>query len=394
MKTQIDYKKELEAASKGMIMIHDPKLLIKLIVRTIVHKVQVRHAGMILHDPNKNSYVLKISRGQTGVKVPADFARFDNNNPIIKLFTQNEFKSLINHRNAILTEDINKLIFGETLLDPQNGAKDLLQQVMSQMQMLNTVACVPAYYQDKLLAILLLGLKNDGNRFEQEELNFFGALASDAAMAIRNAQLFEDLKKEAEKNRDLFLRTTIVLASTIEAKDKYTHGHTERVTNFSLAIARQMVANGSANFPPKFFESLYIAGLLHDIGKIAIPESILNKTGKLTEEEFHIMKQHTLRGVEILKPLSEFKDSLEGVKYHHERYDGKGYPEGLKGEGLPIIAAIIAVADTFDAMTSDRPYRKALTKAAAIEEIKKNIGVQFHPKPARALVELFEQGKL
>ncbi len=124
----------------------------------------------------------------------------------------------------------------------------------------------------------------------------------------------------------MFIRTTIVLGSTIEAKDKYTRGHTERVTNYAMAIARQMSGNGSGDFSSQFFESLYIAGMLHDIGKIGVPESILNKQGRLTDEEFEIMKRHTTYAAEILEPLSELKDSLYGIKYHHERYDGKGYP--------------------------------------------------------------------
>ena len=159
-------------------------------------------------------------------------------------------------------------------------------------------------------------------------------------------------------------------------------------------IARQMEANGSIKFPSNFFDDLQISGLLHDIGKIAVPEVILGKTDKLTEDEFKIMKNHTLRGVEILKPLAEFQECMKGVKYHHERYDGKGYPDGLKGEEIPMIAAIIAVADTFDAMTSDRPYRKGLDKTVAIGEIKKNAGVQFNPLPVRAMLELYAAGKV
>lgn len=286
------------------------------------------------------------------------------------------------------------MIWQESILNGENGRKKLLHEFAEQLQMLNSVACVPAYYQDTLLAILLLGAKEDHHRFEQEELDFFAALASDAAMAIRNAQLFADLKRELSRNRELFIQTTMVLGSTIEAKDKYTHGHTERVTNYSLAIAKQMVTNGSSDFPQNFFENLYISATLHDIGKIGIPETILNKSGQLTPEEFAIMKRHTLKGEEMLRPLSAFKDCIDGVKYHHERYNGTGYPEGLKGEQIPMQAAIIAVADTFDAITTDRPYRKGKSKKEAMEEIKKQGGVQFHPLIVKAMVELWEERKI
>jgi energy-coupling factor transport system substrate-specific component len=238
------------------------------------------------------------------------------------------------------------------------------------------------------MALLLLGNKSDNLPFEQEELDFFSALASDAAMAIRNAQLFEGLKREAERNKRQFIQTIIVLGSTIEAKDSYTHGHTERVTNYSLAIARQMAADGTLQMTNNFMDNLYIAGLLHDIGKIAVPESILNKTGQLTEEEYAVMKLHTIKGAEIVKPLSLHKEVLHGIKYHHERYDGKGYPDGLKGDEIPMTAAIIAVADAFDAMTSNRPYRSALTIDEARNRLERNAGSQFDPSVVHSLLSL------
>ena len=238
--TKIDYKKELESASKGMIMIHDPKLLIKLVVRMLVQKVRIQHAGMILYEPKRDAYVLAISRVERGIKMREGFARFDKNNPIIKLFQSHEYKYLIENRNAIVAEDLNKLIWKESVISNGNGSKDLLHQVSNQLPKLNAVACVPAYYQHSLMAVLLLGQKSDGTRFEQEELNFFSALASDVAMAIRNARLFDDLKKEAERNRELFIQITITLGQLIEAKDTYTRGHTERVTKYAMAIARRM----------------------------------------------------------------------------------------------------------------------------------------------------------
>ncbi|MBF0503521.1 MAG: HD domain-containing protein [Candidatus Omnitrophica bacterium] len=391
---KIDYKRELESAAKGMILIHDPRLLIKLIVRSLVQKVQIQHAGMILYDPVKDIYVLSISRGQLGERIPEGLIRFNKTHPLIRLFIKREYKYIFENRNALVVEDINKLLWRESVISNGNGIKQLLHSVSEQLPKLNAVACVPAYYQHTLLAVLLLGERIDGSRFDQEELDFFSALASDVAMAIRNAQLFDDLRTEAERNRNLFVQTTIALGSAIEAKDTYTHGHTERVTKYALAIGRQMEASQAYKFPHKFFENLYIAGLLHDIGKIGIPESILSKKDKLTPEEYEIMKSHTSRGAEILAPLTGFEEVISGVKYHHERYDAKGYPEGLKGADVPIIAAIIAVADAFDAMTTDRPYRKGFSKDKAILEIQQGINKQFDRKPVDALVELFYKGEL
>lgn len=393
---KIDFKKELESASKGMIMIHDPKLLIKLIVRMIVRKLNIKHAAMILHDLERNTYVLSISKGERGIRIPEGFTRFDENSPIIKIFLKQEYRPFTINRNAIVSDDLTKMIWRESVMEHTNGngTKDILQQLDRQMQMLNIVACVPAFYRSNLMAVLLLGEKCDGERFEQEELNFFAALASDAAMAIRNAQLFGRLKSEADRNRQLFLQTILVLGSTIEAKDKYTHGHTERVTQYSVMIANQMNENKSAIFDDKFMENLYISGLLHDIGKIGVPEEILNKTGKLTDEEYTVMKKHPQRGVEIVAPLNLPQNCLDGILHHHERYDGRGYPAGLKGEAIPLTAAVIAVADAFDAMTSDRPYRRGMDKSQAMEEIKKCIGTQFNPLPAKAFVELYAGGRI
>jgi putative nucleotidyltransferase with HDIG domain len=394
--TGIDFKKELEAASKSMIMIHDPKLLIKLIVRMIVRKLNIKHAAMILYESDRDAYVLGISRGKAGVKLPAGYTRFHDDNPLIQLFSRKEYKHLTFHRNGIVAGDINRLIWRETVISNGNGheIKELLYKVNEQMEMLDSVACVPAYYRHKLMVILLLGQKYNETKFTQEELDFFAALASDAAMAIRNAQLFTRLSEQSERNRKLFLQTIHVLGSTIEAKDSYTHGHTERVTKFSLAIANQMVQNGSAKFNKGFFENLYIAGLLHDIGKIGIPEEVLNKPGRLNDKERSIMQQHPVKGAEIVEPLNLPQECYEGILYHHERFDGKGYPKGLEAQNIPVAAAIIAVADAYDAMTSDRPYRKSLDKSVAIEEIKSNTNSQFSPLPAQAILELYEQGAI
>lgn len=389
--TKIDYKKELETASRGMIMIHDHVLLIRLLIRMLVRKVHLTHAGMIVYEPASDSYVLSVSRGDHGERIPENFVSFGKDHPLIRIFSQREYHSIIVGRGALVAEDLNKLIWQESVIECVGGMRELLHQVSDQMVTLNSIACVPAFYRRELLAVLLLGPKKDTARMEQEELDFFAALASDVAMAIRNARLFENLKYEVDRSRNMFIQTAIALGSAIEAKDSYTHGHTERVTRYSLVIARQMVAMGLFEAPPKFFDNLYIAGLLHDIGKIGIPESILMKNDRLTPEEFEIMKTHVTRGADILAPIKEFDGCIQGVRSHHERYDGSGYPDGIKGEAIPMIAAIISVADTFDAMTTDRPYRKGRSRDFAVEEIVRLKGSWFHPKPVDALIAIYKQ---
>ncbi len=388
---QLDYKKELENASRSMILVHDPATLIKLIIRLIVRKVKADHAGVILYDPEKDAYVLTLSGGKAGLKIPSGFAKFGRGNSLIKIFTDKKFKPFFQKKNTLAVDDLNKMFWQQGVIGDKKEIKETFHDVSCQMSMFNVVACVPAYFRDNLLALLLLGQKDTGSSsYEEDELGFLSALASDVAMAIQNANLINDLKKEVDRNKALFINTVLSLASTIEAKDKYTRGHTERVTKYALSIAKELSKTKIIDLPKDFMENIYISGLLHDIGKIGVPESVLCKETKLTDEEFLQIKEHPLRGAEILKNLPEFEQCLEGVKYHHERYDGRGYPEGLKGEDIPIIAAVVAVADTYDAMTSDRTYRKALPKEVAIEEIRKNSGIQFNPIVANVFVQMLE----
>jgi len=384
----INYKKELEGASRSMILIHDPDLLIKMIVRMIVQKVKVVHAGILLYKPERNAYILTVSRGPQGLKIPAGFARMDKDNALIRLLT--EYKNMdIFPEGAFVLKTAKKALRKKISPD----LKQTIKGALYQMEIFDAVTCIPSYYRNELLGTLLLGKKNNGREFSQEELDFFVALASDVAMAIRNAQLFKELESELDKKRRLFIHTTIALAAAIDAKDHYTHGHTARVTSLSLDIARKLSQMNESSLDAQFLEHLNIAGLLHDIGKIGIPESILNKSDLLDEEERKKMEEHPLIGVAILEPIKELENAILGVKYHHEKYDGSGYPEKLKGDQIPLVAAIIAVADTFDAMTTDRPYRKGLSQEEAIAEITRMSNKQFHPQIVSAFTQICLQKK-
>ncbi|NQU74152.1 MAG: HD domain-containing protein [Candidatus Omnitrophica bacterium] len=384
----INYKKELEDTAKSMILVHEPDTLIKMILRTIVQKVKITHAGILLYNKEKNSYILTISRGPVGLKVPAGFARIGVDNPLIRFFKNQKMKTLF--KNGLVYEEAKSLL--DKGVEPE--LKETLEQTLRQIEMFEAVACVPSYFMKELIGIFLLGKKQDETKFDKEEADFFSALASDVAMAIRNAQLFKELVSELDKKRQLFIHTTIALAAAIDAKDHYTHGHTSRVTSLSLRIAEKLFQKEKKQNDENFLEHLHIAALLHDIGKIGIPELILNKGSQLTDDETKIMQEHPAVGANILAPISELGDSLLGVKYHHEKYDGSGYPEGLKKNQIPFIASIIGVADAFDAMTTDRPYKKHISKAEAVDEIKNSSGKQFDPAICAALIELYHEGRL
>jgi putative nucleotidyltransferase with HDIG domain len=199
--------------------------------------------------------------------------------------------------------------------------------------------------------------------------------------ARRSLQLYMDMRK-------VYLDTIQALATTIEAKDPYTHGHSDRVAKYSLIIAEEMNLSGD------FMDMLKYAALLHDIGKIGIPEQILNKPGKLSENEFNIVKQHPELGASIVENLDFLSKPATFIKSHHERLNGSGYPQGLCGEDIPLGAAILAVADAFDAMTTDRPYRKAWSVNEALAEIEKNSGIQFKAEVVQALKDSLEKGRI
>lgn len=187
--------------------------------------------------------------------------------------------------------------------------------------------------------------------------------------------------------RELFYKTIKLIASALDAKDPYTHGHSQRVTMYSLILAKKL------NLDDTMLEEIETAGLLHDIGKIGIPQSILCKPGKLTDEEFEVMKSHPAQAERMLMGIKKLTVVSNWLRCHHERWDGGGYPYGLRGEEIPISGRIIALADTYDAMTSTRSYRQALSHEIAIEEIKRCSGTQFDPVLAELFVSCSEELK-
>lgn len=197
-------------------------------------------------------------------------------------------------------------------------------------------------------------------------------------LSASRTQILKDLS-------ELFYKTIKSIAHALDAKDQYTHGHSMRVTLYSLALAKAL------NLPDDLLEEIETTGLLHDIGKIAIPEKILLKPGKLTEEEYNVIKTHPELGQKLVDGIEKLRLISNWLKSHHERYDGKGYPDGLSGEQIPVSSRIIAIADTYDAMTSNRSYRNALSHDVAIQEIKRCSGSQFDPGLAEIFVQISDE---
>ena len=235
---------------------------------------------------------------------------------------------------------------------------------------------VPIKLDKKIIGVL--EVLNKSGAFTVSDIYLLKTIASSAALSIHKARLYQNL-------RELFLAAIQALARAIEAKDPYTRGHSERIRRYSLAIGRVLGLN------EKQLEYLEIAALLHDIGKIGIAEEILQKKTPLLSSEYEEIKKHPVIGTAILKDIKEMSPALGGILHHQERFDGSGYPAGLKGKDIPLLARIIAVADAFDAMTSDRPYRQGLAPEKAVAEIKRCSGTQFDPRCVAAFVKFYER---
>ena len=197
--------------------------------------------------------------------------------------------------------------------------------------------------------------------------------------------LAQEVEKKTKENQILFLHIVSSLAAAIDAKDKYTNGHSSRVAEYSREIARRF------GYSEEKMREIYMMGLLHDVGKIGVPDAVINKPGKLTDEEFALIKKHPSLGARILGNIEENPRLVNGARWHHERYDGKGYPDGLKATDIPEEARIIAVADSYDAMTSCRSYRKVMPQEVVRGEIEKGIGTQFDPTFAKIMLTMMDE---
>lgn len=265
---------------------------------------------------------------------------------------------------------------GESILctsveeDPELvGAKSIAEGTMA------SVLCVLLRTPRKRLGVLHLDRGPLQEPFNRDDLHLADAIAAHVSAGIESAQLLT-------KQKELFYNTMTVMAQAVELRDQYTGGHTKRVTEYSLLLAARL------DTPPEDIQLIRIGTPLHDIGKIGIDDAILRKPGKLTAAEFEVMKEHTTKGAKILEQIPELAPILPIVRSHHERWDGKGYPDGLKGEQISRLARIVAVADAFDAMTSDRPYRKGMLADEAFEEVARQKGKQFDPVSADAFLEI------
>ncbi|WP_163329228.1 HD domain-containing phosphohydrolase [Desulfurobacterium thermolithotrophum] len=227
-----------------------------------------------------------------------------------------------------------------------------------------------------------LFFKQSPKALSQEDKNYIRNITKSIAISVETRKLISELQEKLKKEEKLTETIIKTLVRGIEIRDSYTRGHSERVAFYSKRIAEEI------NLSKEKINNIYMAAILHDIGKIGIPDSILLKPSKLTDKEYEIIKLHPILSYELLKHIELLEGALDGIKYHHERWNGNGYPKGLKGEEIPIEARIIAIADSFDAMTSNRIYRKAIDKKKAIKEIKEKAGIFYDPEIVEAALPI------
>jgi HD-GYP domain-containing protein (c-di-GMP phosphodiesterase class II) len=227
-----------------------------------------------------------------------------------------------------------------------------------------------------IVGVLIAGEKRGPDPVASSvDMKLLGATATNMAIFLENAALYDDLTTMA-------LGTLEALTAAIDAKDTYTSGHSQRVAHLTQLLAKQV------GLDEHTIGRMHIAGLVHDIGKIGVPEAVLTKPGKLTEAEFDWIRKHPEIGYRILKDIPQLHDILPGVLYHHERFDGRGYPEGIAGDDIPLVARLISLADAFDAMSSTRTYRATLSRPEVLQEIVDCAGTQFDPELAPIFVKL------
>ncbi|MCP4369707.1 MAG: response regulator [Deltaproteobacteria bacterium] len=312
----------------------------------------------------------------TSSEADKEIKKIEHNDP-----TEVTEPTIANTNDHSYTEtSINKIIMESVsdemplLISKNNGTHDLPDAILSFM-------IVPLVIRDKVFGVLTASIIKGEKRFIENDLYYLTFMAQNAGFAIENLALYENIYE------NLFA-TLYAFVNTIEARDPYTRQHSNRVTSISIVIGKELGCTSEE------LDILNVAGHLHDIGKIGIRDDILLKPGRLTPEEFEKIKEHPVIGANIVKQLVQWDREMEVIRCHHERYDGAGYPDGLKGEEIPFLSRILAVADVYDAIASDRAYRKRMEEKKILKIINEGAGTQFDDEIVKAFLKVYKEGKI
>ncbi len=399
VKTPVDYHEALRDIAKSLVRLKRPERLLKMITRFLTRELGLTHAAILVLDPARARFTIFDSKGVR--RLPRMLFRFDLDHPLVRWFQSND-RETETDRSCISRNRIQSLLRSPQVLKSRPELKGELLQLRRAMDDFRADIAIPGHFKDTLVGILLLGEKLSRRLFTQTEIHFFQTLVHDAAIAVKTSEYHEHLiqrntelemkKRELEerlkeierlrkKEQETYYQIMKSLAQEVHEKDPYTFGHIHQVEHLGIMTAREM----GLDLGGKKKAVLSAGLLLHDVGKIGIPDNILKKPSSLDSDEWKIMRSHVEKGAKILEPLSDFKEVAEIVLCHHENYDGSGYPRGLKGGQIPIEARIVSVVDAFHAIVSTRCYREGRPVAFAMEELRRFAGTQFDP----AVVEAF-----
>ena len=302
----------------------------------------------------------------------------------LKIIAAKGLPDAVGSRVTLGHDEVGRLVTRAGLVDlaaERNGLAQFVRRNGENLKRLKAAAAVPMIARGELMGVIFLSEKFSGEDYDSEDLAIISTISRHIAVAIYNHRLLVSIKRKAEENRrlykelrDTYQNTIRAFAAAIDLKDAYTKGHSDRVARYSEAIAREMGVDG------RELEQISVAAYLHDIGKIVVDRAIINNPRPLTEREFKELNTHVVTGYEILSSINRpWNEIAYMTKCHHERVDGKGYPQGLRGDEIPLGARIVNVADSFDAMMTDRPYRSRLSLEATLGELKRHTRHQFDP---------------
>jgi HD-GYP domain-containing protein (c-di-GMP phosphodiesterase class II) len=357
------YLTTLHKVSESLAQAASAEAVYDAVLRAVLDAIKGDRAAVLLRDSQS------LTGQAPGVQVAAVQTR--NGAPMSRTMTLSRtiVRDVLDHGMSAFTHD--------ALADQRYLSGDSVVR-----QQIRSVMCAPIRIGDSILGVVYVDSQS-AHEFNETELELLAAIGNQAGIALHRAHLLADMER-------LSIDVVRAIAATIDAKDGYTHRHSERVAAIGVLIARELGLSARER------HIVELSSLLHDVGKIGIPDAILQKPGRLSEEEYTEVCKHPEQGVAILANIqnSKIADLLPGIKSHHERWDGSGYPEKLVGDATPLLARIVGVADVFDAISSHRSYREALTLDESIELIRQQSGCGFDPKIVNALITLHEQGEL
>lgn len=360
MSNQRQFNKILSEVSRAVGSSLDLEEVVDMVLRESMKTLRADNASLFLYDEDLRHLVLVKARG---------FNTDEDAN--IKLLGSWEVinEELVTRKRSIIANDVhsNKVFRSRSL--PFYGEHLPVRSFLA----------VPLIKDSVVIGALIIGNRHrPGHKFTRDDEKLLAALSNHVAVALKNAQLYQRL-------RDLFLSTVMALVRAMEAKDRYTGGHSERVMKYSVAIGKEM------GLDDEELENLRLASVLHDIGKIGVKDNILFKAGRLTIRQRHSIEKHSQMGKMIVGAIKDSDKIVPGIAEHHERFDGSGYPSHLKGESISLQARIIAVADVYDALATNRPYKDKFETQKVYSEIVNNSGTKFDPQVVKAFTRSFSK---